>query len=344
MLVVRRANPAADKDDILGILSANLPYLNHARRFQWLYFDNPSGPAWSWFVCEKQSGRPVGLTSLFPRSICLAGQEQHCGQVGDFAIERAYRSLGPALSLQKATFEPVNDGTLAFCYDCPPHEAGMSTFRRLSIRENAIVQRFARPLRVDLRLEKSFGEGPWIKPLAALGNTVLGLRGGRRRADPGVEIERHTGPFGDEFTRLDRQVGRNAIRGRRRAEDLNWRFRQNPLTSYRVFAARARGELAGFAVLEDAQPVAKLADLFGRKEVVPSLLRVVAEESRNSGAQTLEAFATAGSPLAGSLRQAWFALRSDAARVVAYAKPGNGASQALASGGSWSFGAAELQA
>src|SRR5271157_183742 len=107
---VRSVHFECDGPELLGILQTNLPGLSHAQRFQWLYRANPDGPAWSWFACQGTSGRAVGVTSVFPRSMWIGDQLRMCGQVGDFAISASHRSLGPAILLQRATFEPVDQG------------------------------------------------------------------------------------------------------------------------------------------------------------------------------------------------------------------------------------------
>src|ERR1700756_4236584 len=91
-----------------------------------------------------------------------------CGQVGDFAVSASHRTLGPAVLLQRATFDPVNNGELAFGYDCLPHQAGMSTLPRLGIRPNCKVHRYAFPLRVDAPFRKRLGAASVVP--AAAGN------------------------------------------------------------------------------------------------------------------------------------------------------------------------------
>jgi hypothetical protein len=233
---------------LLNFLQANLPALPHQRRFDWLYRSNPDGLAWSWFVCAD-SGEVVGAASLFPRSMWIGDRQERCAQVGDFAISVKHRSLGPALLLQRATFSPVDLGEIAFCYDCPPHDAGMSTFRRLGMEPNCRIDRYAVPLRVDHRLKKRFGAASKVP--VAVGNVILRLhqRPALRLRSKGLVIEEHAGSFGDEFSFLDGAVKKvDVIRGQRSAAHLNWRYRQDPLQQYHVLTARRGGELVAFMI------------------------------------------------------------------------------------------------
>jgi hypothetical protein len=340
---VRPVNHETDRRELMSLLQANLPDLPHERRFDWLYRANPDGPACSWFVCEP-SGRAVGVTSVFPRSMWIKDQVEMCGQVGDFAIVAGHRSLGPALLLQRASFQPVQSGELTFCYDCPPHQAGMSTFRRLGMQPNCRMDRYAIPLRVDQRLRDTLGPASAIP--AAAGNLLLRLaRRLRSKRVTSIEVGEFSGMFGEEFSRLDQAArGADGIRGQRSADLLNWRYRQDPLQSYEVLTARCNGELKGFVALRVASRVVTIVDLFAASlaEGALALLASVVERYERSH-QTLEATSAAGSGLVAILSAAGFRRRSEAAHVVAYARPESQMAALLRTGFAWSFQQSELR-
>jgi hypothetical protein len=344
MISVRPVDLESESSLLLAILQVNLPLLPHARRFEWLYRANPDGPAWSWFACESADGSVVGVTSLFPRSMWVGGRMQMCGQVGDFAISATHRSLGPALQLQRATFQPVDQQILSFCYDCPPHDAGMATFRRLRVQPNCAVARYALPLRLDRHVKKRLGYAP--PSLMRLINSLLRARH-RPGMQPGdLEIAEHAGPFDDEFSCLDAAlISPNVIRGRRSAAHLNWRYREDPLQEYRVLAARRKGELFAFLVFFVRNEDIRIVDLFGRDlpTAAVALLDALVRHYQVS-CQNIEAFLSDGSDLLTPLSKAHFHRRSAAAQVVAYAKPGSEMSNFLERSPRWAFNAAELQA
>ena len=322
-VIVRAVHLDTEREELLAALEQNLTDLPHARRFKWLYHDNPEGPAWSWFVCDRASGQVHGVASVFRRAMWLGSRVSLCGQVGDFAIDAGYRSLGPAVMLQRATFEPVDQGGLALCYDCPPHERGMSTFRRLGMAASATLVRHARLLRTDRRLAERFGAAG--RALAPVGNVLLRAAGGSRTRGTGVEIARHEGRFDDEFSALDGRVGASdVIRGRRSAADLNWRYRDDPLHEYVTLTARRRGELIGFLILAFGGGDGIVVDLFGRltAEATGPLLEGAADEARAAGAETLHLYLSAGSPMEADLPPAGFRRREEGPRLVAYAPAG----------------------
>jgi hypothetical protein len=343
---VRPVHQELENQQFLTILQKNLPTLPHERRYKWLYLDNPDGRAWSWFALQGTPNHVIGVTSVFPRSMWVGGELQKCGQVGDFAVSASHRSLGPALLLQRATFDPVNQGELAFCYDCPPHQAGMSTFRRLGLRPNCKVYRYALPLRVDSRLRKRLGAAS-VVPIAA-GNLLLRLHRlfAMKSRARGLEVSVHTTAFGEEFSKLDAKVKEpNLIRGRRSAALLNWRYREDPLQQYEVLTARRKGELVAFAVLCATSEVVTIVDLFGKElhEAAFALLAAIVQRFERSH-ETVEAFLSEGSELVAYFLRMRFRLRSEAAQVVAYAKPQSKMSGFLQASPIWAFSQAEIRA
>ena len=183
---VRSVDLETERTELLSILGRNLPEIPHARRFEWLYRNHPAGASWAWFAYDAQNRRPVGAASVFPRAMWAGDKVQICGQVGDFAIDREYRSLGPALALQRATFVPVQQGTLGWTYDCPPHERGMSTFRRLGMSPNTRMQRYVRLLRTSRQVGKVLGNNRLAETVARLGDRLLPSIGRRECRVPGV--------------------------------------------------------------------------------------------------------------------------------------------------------------
>ncbi len=319
---VRPVDHNSETQKLLSILQANLPHLPHAQRFDWLYRGNPDGQASSWFAYEGMPDHVVGMTSLFPRSMWVGGEVKLCGQVGDFAISPSHRSLGPAVLLQRATFCPVDQKELAFCYDCPPHEAGMSTFRRLGIPANCMIDRYALPLRVDRLLRKQLGAAAAL-PAAAC-NLLLRIhrQSFLKPRIKGLEVSELTGAFGEEFSQLDALIrNKNVIRGRRTAALLNWRYRTDPLHQYRVFTTRRQGELIAFAIVCATSEIVTIVDIFGTQIQESAILLLAAiVESFKGAQQTVEAHLAPGSELIGHLLKMGFRLRSQSAQVDASAR------------------------
>jgi len=294
------------------------------------------------------------MASVLPRSFWVDGKKVLCGQVVEFAVDPAYRSLGPAVLMQRATFEPVNSGQVAFGYDCPPHDRGMSTFVRLGIQSSADVLRYALLLRCDEYLGERIGKGAWTGPLVATVNLALRLsRSGK--SVPGLEICQHDKAFDEEFSNLDRYlISAGKIRAGRAAEDLNWRYLEDPWAAngsspgstapYRVFVARRAGELVAFAILfVQTDGIAWIVDLFGRDllSVGRTLLEAVIDVCRRERVIRIDVLCSVESDLKSLVESAGFRARERVYRVVAY-ENARQAPQLLNSGLRWAFTNSEV--
>jgi hypothetical protein len=344
-LTIRPVDFVADHGELLRVLERNLPDVAHEARLPWLYRDNPAGPARTWFLCDA-NGAAVGVTSLFPRAVWMNGEHAVCGQVGDFGVDLKFRSLGPAIKLQRATFEPVADGAMAFCYDCPPHERGMAMFHRLGLQENCRMQVYVKPLRTDRQLQRLLGDTAG-RITARAANPLLRLTSMRRANSQHLECTLLPGDFGDEFSALDEAVQiPGSIRNRRSAEDLNWRFRRNPLGTFEILTVRRDGELLAYAVFAVMEDDAFVFDLFGRDLSVagPALLDALTGILHRRPVQTVRALLTGDGDHAAIFRQAGFSFRGDAARVVAFSGEQNIASGSSLRNTQWHFQHSDVMA
>src|SRR5579863_769656 len=353
-VAIRPLSLVDDRQELLDLLKRNLGG-SQERRWEWRHTANPAGPAWSWCVYDQNTKATVGMASLFPRRMLLDGKVMIGGQVGDFVIDATHRSLGPAVLLQRATFQPVDTGKIPFCYDCPPHDAGMSTFLRLGMRPNCEVVRYALLLRGDQFIEKRLGKRVCTKPAVAASNLFLKMRRANRPM-PGLEISTFDSRFDDEFSRLDESLSSSgAIRSSRSATVLNWRYRDDPMGNdalpngstgrYRYLVARRAGELVAFVVFFiQTDAIASIVDLFGRdlSDAGTSLLEAVIEVCRRENVNSVHGFCSSESELKPLFERVGFRPRERAVRVVAHAKQTDAASNLLNGGLRWIFGQVEI--
>lgn len=343
-LFVRAADPVREKTTLLELLGRNLSELDHAARFEWLYSDNPAGKAWSWFICDGDGDSPIGLASVFPRFFWVDQSMERVGQVGDFAVDAAYRSLGPALRLQKATFELVDGGVLKFCYDCPPHERGMSTFRRLGLAPICRMVRFTRLVRVDAAVrERLPGGGIVHAPTIFVANALLRVRARLRRKPKSIVLETLEGRFGEEFDAFELGLRRyeHNVRARRMADELNWRYRSNPLNRYLVTTARLHGDLIGFSVSSEIKPNTRLVEMSAATDAARfALLEGLVEIARARENARVNTYVADRSRDAAGARKAGFVRREPANRIVVYDAQDYDSSAGIQSL-DWAFGYAD---
>jgi hypothetical protein len=330
-LALRQLSMDDDREEMLGLLRRNFG-ASQDTRFEWRHTKHPAGRAWSWFAYDRKSLATVAMTTVFPRNMYVDGKPTVAGQVGEFAVNPDFRCLGPAVMLQRATFEPVDRGLIDFCYDCPPHDQGMSTFRRLGMAANTEVFRYAYVLDSQEYFEKRLGKKAYVKPISAAANILLRMRTPRKKSRE-VVISSYRRAFCEEFTELDASLaGPGVIRASRSAADLNWRYREDPLASvclptgtwghYEVLVARRAGELVAFAVFFlQSDRIASLVDLFGHDigDTGLDLLDAAIHVCRREGMSSFQATCSGDSALKAVLLNAGFRRRESNSRVVAYA-------------------------
>ena len=116
---LHEADLLGDGDALIELARANLGQTD-GRRFQWLYRENPFGPARAWLAFDG-TATPIGMCAVFPRRAYIAGDEVLGCVLGDFCVSQytevwgrrficsglAYPPLTRDSSLSATTF-PVN--------------------------------------------------------------------------------------------------------------------------------------------------------------------------------------------------------------------------------------------
>jgi hypothetical protein len=311
------------RDEWLDLLRDNLPDHGGRSHFDWLYLRNPSGRARAW-LAQDAAGTPIGFAAAFPRQAWLVDRRCTCWNLGDFAIRREFRSLGPAVALQRACLQPVMEGDVPFAYD-HPHGTMLPVYRWLGIPQTAPVVRYAKPLRVDSRVRsivplELVGQG-----VARLGNLLLSVADlGRRRRAASAAVRRQT----EIDARFDALQGRAArpspIMGSRDADYLRWRYLEHPDQCYEILVATEGDELRGYAVFRRDGATGTIADLYAEPDpaVADGLLAQLVEVSRRSGLSTLSLSTLEHGPLVSALRRWGFRPRESSSFVVATARGG----------------------
>lgn len=257
-VIIRTADLERDKATLISTLSQYLTPTSNESRYQWLYLNNPLGPARAWLATDGKTGQPIGSSAAFPRQICVNGEVKVGWVLGDFCISASHRSLGPALQLQRATITALADSQ-DFYYDFPSRQL-TAIYRRLGIQTYGQLVRMVKLLRLNRKLQKVRGLRGLSGPASSIGNLLLRTFDYSLGGHGGWDIAIHEGDCAEEFTALAMQNrGKNQIEIMRSAEYLNWRYLQHPFFQYRILTARKAGRLEGYLVFtlgnEDAQVV-----------------------------------------------------------------------------------------
>ena len=316
-LTIRMADLAADQDLLIETLRRYLTPLSNAARYEWLYRANPYGPAAAWIVVDPDRGETVGMASAFPRQAFRDGTNERCWVLGDFCIHERYRTLGPAVQLNRACLSGVDQGAVDFCYDFPSDQM-MAVYRRLGVRPFGRMIRFAKVLRWGRKL-RDVVDVPLIGPALELLGSLGDLASPRPKPPRGTTlalVDRDCDTAFDDLDRIHRQRFRLYLE--RSSAYLNWRYRANPLARFEILSARREGILEGYAAFTHSGPEALLTDLVAREDgTTKLLLDELARLLRARGAVTLSAPALESHPIIPQLLRSGFRPR-ESTPVVLY--------------------------
>jgi hypothetical protein len=324
-LTIRPVALDQDAQAVVKLLAAHVNPRYDAARFDWAYRLNPDGPGRAWAAVEAESGEIVGVAGAIPRRVHVDGGQQAAWVLADFCFAERYRTLGPALRLQRACLEAAGQGGVAFCYDFP---AGvmMPIYQRLGAKPIGHLRRLVRLLRIDDKLRAVGVPSVLASALGAAGNLVLAGGVAVSRRTPGLEIALHSGSCGDEFSLLDREsLDETTARVRRSADYLNWRFLANPFRSHEIMTARRDGRLAGYVVLATDAGGPSIVDLSpSPRPVTTALVAAAVRLAHRRRASAITASVMDSHPAMPALVELGFRAR-DASPVIVCAAAGSSA-------------------
>jgi hypothetical protein len=333
---IRQVDPAAERERILAVLANALPAAAAPARFDWLYLANPDGPALVW-LAEHGDGRSVGTSAAHPRRMRVGGDIVRALNLGDFAIDRSQRALGPALRLLRATLAPVDDGSYAFSYDFS--NASMhAVYRRMGVNSLGHDERWMQPLSVTRLVRGRLGNRMLAALVGAVGDMALRVRQSWHGGATGVNVELLASDCGDEFDALDARLacGRTVV-GVRDAAYLNWRYRRNPVWRHEIVCARADGRLMGYAVVRRTTPsIVQLVDLRGENaEVTGALLSAAAQWAAAQDAAALHVEVLAEGPAAGMVQHLGLFRRESQVGPIVFHSPDSPLAGSLDTATNW---------
>ncbi|HEY2547620.1 MAG TPA: hypothetical protein VGI46_16230 [Candidatus Acidoferrum sp.] len=315
---IRIADLKADRSLLTDLLTENLSPDAGGRRFDWLYLENPHGPARAWVVTEEGTGRGLGAAAAFPKIFFVDNCLCSGFVLGDFCIDQRYRSLGLALRLQRASLEQLNSSPGPLAYDFPSDHM-MAIYRRMQIPVAGEIVRWAKPLRTNRKIGTRIKSSMLAGFLAAPLNQLLAWKDSASFGNAAWNIENHKGTCGEEFTELARTIG--SFYGscvERSAQHLNWRYLEHPLLRHELLTARSGEQLRGYVVFTQYQQDARIVDLFGFSDTSmwTALVGRVVSLLRDRGLNTLSFPALAANPWTGLLPRWGFRPREASALVV----------------------------
>jgi hypothetical protein len=314
-LEVRLADLKHDGGPLLKLLHRELSRNIDSARFEWLYRKAPCGEGTVWLAKDLDSGELVGAAAAFPRQIFLKGRRETACVLGDFCISTKYRTLGPALQLQRKVMEAISTGNqkglFSRGYDLPSTSM-LAVYKRLGVQPKGQCVRMTRLLRSRRKVESRLRLRPVARAVSAAVDVILGMSGGMTGARSDAKIEMLQERCGEEFTQLaDRVRDRWGTCGTRSADFLNWRYLDHPQRKYRVATARQQRALAGYVIWERNEGAVTVADWYAEdpREIRLDLMRTVVACAREENAEAVNVSVPAGHEFQRDLESIGFRAR-----------------------------------
>ncbi len=310
-IVVRDASSLQDRACAISLLQRYLNPAYSVDRFEWLYDRNPVGAGRLWLAIESATGEAVGTAGAFPRLFLVDGRDVLCWVLGDFCVADHQRALGAAVKLQRACMHPADESQTGFCYDFPS-KAMMPVYQRLRISPSAAIRRHAKLVRADAKVN---GVLRLVPPIGWAVRWVLNaaLAVSHRHREPnGLVMSLQEGPCGQEYSRLAESESQwYGVCGKRTAQYLNWRYRENPLSRHEILAARVDGRLVSYVVFTASASEATIVDLFGAPDpaVFRALIQRVTTTVRREGRSSVSVHLLDRHPWTDMFRRLGFAQR-----------------------------------
>jgi len=110
------------KEAILSLWKRSLPKLSEDC-FDWVYKDNPEGPAKTVLAQCIDSNEFVGCAAVYPRAVFVQGRQKKAGILINFGIDAQHRVFGPALLLQKEILTAYLSKEYDFIFGYPNQHA-----------------------------------------------------------------------------------------------------------------------------------------------------------------------------------------------------------------------------
>ena len=336
-ITIRPANAANDRSTVLRLLEGNLPEAANERRYDWAYLNNPDGIASVW-LAETTDGEAIGTSAGFPRQFRINGDRVHALVLSDFAIDRRYRTLGPALALLRASLASIDEGSFEFALD-HPSESMLSIYRRLGGSELGQQRRYVRPLKISGAAARRWGAGPISGIFGSIGDFALHAADRVRRVPGGMVVGTHSGDLTEEFARLGRELEkRRAICGDRSADYLNWRYQNGIRFSNSTVTVRSDRDLVAYAVLQQSEAAtATIVEFVCRPDpaIETALFRATIEVARSANVESLQASCIEASAWCKLLEGLGFVAREQSTGPVVYVSKKSSLSAILTDKDNW---------
>lgn len=269
-IAIRRAGPG-DVSTVLGLLREQYGAdFDTIARHEWLYRQNPHGPALTLIGFERASGEPAGQTSVFPRRLSVSGRERLGSIGGDGYVRPHFRRRGIATALHRATLHHMAEAGIELMYG-PPEPHNLAALVRAGSRVVCQLRRFVRPLDPN-RL------APWGAYLSPMRRWLRPSRSPLKLRQFSPTYERYVD------TLWERSASDLSIAPVRDSAFYSWRFSRCPSGKQRAYLILDGGEAIAACALERNGQRTVILDILAPRKAYEMALEAIASFCRDDAA------------------------------------------------------------
>lgn len=338
---IEKADLTRDQVKVVRFWKTNFPAWPE-EKYSWFYQNNVAGAADCWLITNEENGTVIGTTVIFPRKFIINNRDYLGGITGDFAVDKQYRVLGPALKLQREVINSCESGKYHFLYGFPNmHSEPVQKRVGFVVVGSAIrLVKVVRTYRYLRRVLKVVILSKFFSFFLDFIIRMFQKETWYRLSD---EYEaKFLQKFDERFEKLWEVASVNfPIIGERSQQFLTWRFQNCPYQDYQIFVLEKRSDasLLGYVVFSVKEKDVLIVDCFARdkNEAYSTLLAAFLKEVRKFRIDSISIVYLGNEFLVNILKGFNFSQRADKRNIVAYTKKGLDISEIIKDSANWYF-------
>ena len=258
--IISKDDLLKDRVDTIDLWMRNAS-VDFTETYEWKYRN--SQDRCSLHLMKTLNGDIVGCAGILYRNLKIRDDTIRAGQAIDLLVDKKHRLLGPAMMLQKSILSNLSQKDLSLIYGFPNRFS-----EPLLLRSGYVVlgslERWTKPLFSEAVIKSFFKTGLIAKPASYVLDFILRITSGEftYRLPFGL-IKETRMDFDKRFDKLwTAASSKFGIIAERSSDYLNWRFRDCPRKTHKVFCLLNRhDDLYGYVVYYVKENSAVIVDM-----------------------------------------------------------------------------------
>ena len=203
------------------------------RRIEWSYNNNINELPDVYCLRNLADGEIFGSLTIFPRRYYCRGKLFEGGTTGDYAIKKRFRSLGPALSLQRNVLKSIKHDQIIIGF---PNKIAEKIQMRAGFKFFGNMVFYTKPIRAQYIINK-LGRFIPLKYFNRIIDVLLFCRDFKIKKNKTLLIINKPQDIAIRFDQIwNKCKNKFSFIGDRSFKYLFWRYFENPYHDYKLFA------------------------------------------------------------------------------------------------------------